>query len=363
MESRIRERLQDLATDAPSGSVAPPILLQRARHRAARTLAAGALALGLLALGLVAGVRTFANSSTQPASEPSGPTRTPGLGVSDTVSVSATQGFTDTGITISQGEVLSLAATGRVAYSSGHSVGPQGVGFKKPECSQAQSGSTFAGPGLPCWSLIGRIGARGQVFYVGPSLHIVSPAAGELFLGYNDNAYGGNSGAFSASISQAAANASFEQPVLAAGTSSTECGTSIPDWVIAGCVNLNTGGADSGTQWIDLNANEASRRGSMTQILPLSTGTYSLHFAFAGNTSDACGGQGIKTMTLLIDGQQIGAWSVDTTGSGPNPAWVQEQKDFTVSGAGQPTSIEFHSTTHENCAGPAIDSVRLVKLG
>jgi len=366
MDGRIRERLNDLATDAPSGRLVPPIVVRRARRRVARNVTACVLALGLLAVGFAVGVRTLTNSSTLPASKPSsGPTGTTRLSVSSpSVNVPATQAFTDTGIAISQHEVFSVTATGTASYSTGHNVGPQGVGFKKFACTHAQSIAAFTAPGLRCWSLIGRIGTRGVVFYVGPSSHVEAPVAGELFLGFNESFYGDNSGAFTATISQALTNGSFEQPVLPAGTWSTECGTAIPDWVIGGgCVDLSTGGSASGKQWIDLNDSEGAPPGSMTQTLPLSAGTYGLRFAFAGNTSERCGGQGIKTLALLIDGHQIGRWSIDTTGPSLRLAWVKAHKNFTVSSPGQATSIEFLSTTHDNCAGPAIDSVRLVKLG
>jgi len=365
MDGRLRERLQDLATNAPSGASAPPILVRRARRRIARNVAAGTLALSMLAFGLVAGVRLFASSPTIPADKPAvGPSGNSDSNISSpAVNVPADHAFTDTGTTISQGEVFSVTATGAATYRVGHTIGPQGVAVKKPACAYAQSKVTLTAPGLRCWSLIGRIGTSGVVFYVGPSLHVDAPVAGELFLGFNDSSYGDNSGAFSATISQGLTNGSFEEPVLPAGTWSTECRRMIPAWVIGGgCVNLSTGGSDSGNQWIDLNDSEWARPGSMTQTLPLSAGTYGLRFAFAGNTSKRCGGQGIKTLALLIDGHRIGTWSIDTTGPSLRLAWAQEHKDFTVSSPGR-TKIEFLSTTHHNCAGPAIDDVRLVNLG
>jgi len=278
------------------------------------------------------------------------------------VRVPATQAFTSTGITLTKGEVFSVDATGTPSYRPGSTAGPKGVAFKKGTCAAAQSAHHFTAPGLRCWSLIGRIGTTGVIFYVGPSFHLQAPVAGALYFGFNDSIYSDNSGAFVAAINPALSNGSFEQPVLPAGTWSTECGTAIPAWVIGGgCVDLNTGGAATGNQWIDLNDSESSPPGSMTQALPLSAGTYSLHFAFSGNSTGACGGQGIKTMTLLVDGRQIGTYSFDTSGGQSN--WIQEHPDFTVSSRKQPTTIEFLSTTQENCAGPAIDSVLLVDLG
>jgi hypothetical protein len=117
--------------------------------------------------------------------------------------VPATQAFTDTGIRISQGEVFSVTATGIASHRPGFTVGPQGVAFNEGTCAKAQSGSTFTAPGLRCWSLIGRIGTSGVIFYVGPSFHLEAPFAGELFLGFNDSYDRDNSGAFSATISAA----------------------------------------------------------------------------------------------------------------------------------------------------------------
>ena len=49
--------------------------------------------------------------------------------------------------------------------------------------------------------LIGKIGIKGQPFFVGSNLSIIANAEGELFLGINDNDLKNNSGEFSVTIS------------------------------------------------------------------------------------------------------------------------------------------------------------------
>jgi hypothetical protein len=53
---------------------------------------------------------------------------------------------------------------------------------------------------LPCWSLIGRVGPSGAPFEVGSKITMTAAAAGEFYLGVNDNFFGDNSGAWSATI-------------------------------------------------------------------------------------------------------------------------------------------------------------------
>ena len=174
----------------------------------ARNVAVGAIALGLLAFGLVAGVRTLTDSPTlpagKPAPRPTGTTGTTPHVSGPTVRVRATQAFTGTGIRIRQGEVFSVVATGTASYRPGDTVGPGGVAFNQGTCAGAQSRhhNRFTAPGLACWSLIGRIGTGGVIFFIGPSFHVQAPVAGELFLGFNDSLYSDNSGGFRATISK-----------------------------------------------------------------------------------------------------------------------------------------------------------------
>jgi WD40 repeat protein len=69
-ETEIRERLFDLADDAPEGFTAPPQLLRRARRRAVVTLTSSALVVIALIAGGIAGVRWFGSFERRPAVRP-----------------------------------------------------------------------------------------------------------------------------------------------------------------------------------------------------------------------------------------------------------------------------------------------------
>jgi len=75
MEPKIRERLNDLATEAPKGLEVPRTLVRRARRRMALTVAASACAVAIVAVGAFAGARALGNDTLQPA------TPTPSLGI------------------------------------------------------------------------------------------------------------------------------------------------------------------------------------------------------------------------------------------------------------------------------------------
>ena len=70
-EPEIRQRLFDLADDAPKGVAMPPQLLRRARRRAALTLASSAAIVLALVAGGISGVRWLGTSERQPAVRPS----------------------------------------------------------------------------------------------------------------------------------------------------------------------------------------------------------------------------------------------------------------------------------------------------
>jgi hypothetical protein len=115
-----------------------------------------------------------------------------------TYSVPATQPWSDTGLTVRSGLLVTIAATGTIQVNlGGTSQTPNGQGGS-PGCV---GDSTFTAPGLACWSLIGRID-NGAPFEVG-TLHSFSvPAGGHLYLGVNDqvNGFWDNSGSWTATI-------------------------------------------------------------------------------------------------------------------------------------------------------------------
>ena len=67
METKIRERLLDLAMEAPKGIDVPPTLGPRAHRRMALTLAACVCVVAVVAAGTFVGARLLGNGSTQPA--------------------------------------------------------------------------------------------------------------------------------------------------------------------------------------------------------------------------------------------------------------------------------------------------------
>jgi hypothetical protein len=106
------------------------------------------------------------------------------------ISVSPRQQWTSTGLTVRKGEVLSFNTSGEiqlsgdsadVATSAGSKTGRRATGAPLP--------SALAG------ALIGRIGT-GQAFAIGNQTTVAMPAAGQLFLGINDDGFDDNQGEF-----------------------------------------------------------------------------------------------------------------------------------------------------------------------
>lgn len=117
------------------------------------------------------------------------------------VSIGPTKAFTDTGAQVSTGEQLDIVSTGTITWSTSCSSNckatPNGTPWSA--CSTTPGGP-FTAPGLPCWSLIGKIGTTGAPFEVGSELKFSAPASGELYLGVNDNYYPDNSGTWKSTI-------------------------------------------------------------------------------------------------------------------------------------------------------------------
>jgi hypothetical protein len=165
-------------------------------------------ATALLILSMVAA--TGPANASQAASNTGAITRmnasvTVASAASTIIFVRASQSFTDTGVNLTQGQHVSITATGRARYSSGSpTVSAAGLRFTNPACTGAQYAGAaaipFVAPGLPCYSLIGRIGNTPIIFEVGKSCTLVAPQNGELYLGFNDSYYGDNSGGFTAVI-------------------------------------------------------------------------------------------------------------------------------------------------------------------
>lgn len=112
------------------------------------------------------------------------------------LSVSLDRPWTDTGVYLAQGQPVTVTARGTMNWYTGSCNG---------KCLSTPAGIPCPGGGperlgLTCLSLIGLVGVSGRPFYVGDSLTFTAPAAGELFLGVNDDNVADNTGDWTATI-------------------------------------------------------------------------------------------------------------------------------------------------------------------
>jgi hypothetical protein len=118
----------------------------------------------------------------------------------DGIRVPANQQWTATGVTVRQGERIRFQTTGQIQLSN------------DPKDIAASAGSLITRkaanaplPGNLAGALIGRIGAAGQPFAIGDQTEVAMPAAGQLFLGINDDVVNDNRGEFRVEIRRAGA--------------------------------------------------------------------------------------------------------------------------------------------------------------
>jgi hypothetical protein len=132
--------------------------------------------------------------SDVPGGAAAAPTTLPGT-VPGKIQVLGRQQWTRTGVYVKQGERVFISASGEVRLS------------EDPSDTATPFGSTKQryAPGAPlprelAGALIGRIG-NGRPFGLGnPNAQVPMPAAGELWLGVNDDATGDNEGAFTVEV-------------------------------------------------------------------------------------------------------------------------------------------------------------------
>lgn len=125
----------------------------------------------------------------------SSPQTVSGLGSPRMIQVPANQAWTATGAFLRAGSVVAISATGTASMGGGSPpMPPEG---RPPDCG-GRGG--FPAGDLPCWSLIGRVGEQGPVFYVGSGTTLRVPKDGQLFLGVNDDQLGDNSGYWTATV-------------------------------------------------------------------------------------------------------------------------------------------------------------------
>ena len=113
------------------------------------------------------------------------------------ISVSAKQAWTATGLTVRKGEVLSINATGEVQLSTDTNDVATPFGSKS-----GRKATNAPLPSTPAGALIGRIGANGQPFGIGSGVQVPMPAAGQLFLGINDDGFEDNQGEYRVDVTR-----------------------------------------------------------------------------------------------------------------------------------------------------------------
>jgi choice-of-anchor C domain-containing protein len=164
------------------------------------------------------------------------------------------------------------------------------------------------------------------------------------------------------------ANGGFDPPgseivqsfdTLSGTTGSVKLGAG---WTItAGSVDLvgpSSGQAAEGVQFVDLNGNNTSGVGAISQAVPTLSGhMYRLSFRLAGNPN---GPPAVKSLTASF-GATTRDFTFDTTGhSNTNLGWVEKTVDALSCDQTLPLTLQ---TTTEGIRGPNVDAVSVVDLG
>lgn len=112
-----------------------------------------------------------------------------------TIRVAANQAWTDTGITVNQGDRVAFQASGEINYgrSPGQTATPDGGADRR---------ANYPDPTVPVGALLGRIG-NSAPFAIGMQTQpLAMPASGRLMIGVNDNELADNSGFFSVVVAK-----------------------------------------------------------------------------------------------------------------------------------------------------------------
>jgi len=111
-----------------------------------------------------------------------------------TVTVNANSPWTDTGIEVRRNQEVRFRASGKVRWGPSRSDGPGGEGGNHYNAGRPL-------PDRPAASLIGRIGDRDDVFFVGDDSGVIRARdSGRLYLGVNDDYLLDNSGSFRVTV-------------------------------------------------------------------------------------------------------------------------------------------------------------------
>jgi hypothetical protein len=110
------------------------------------------------------------------------------------VSVDARNDWTDTGIEVQAGQRIRFSASGEVRWGPGRKDGPGGEGGSHSNANRPM-------PSRPGAALIGRVGARNDLFFIGDDQgEIRVRNSGRLYLGVNDDYLQDNSGSFRVTV-------------------------------------------------------------------------------------------------------------------------------------------------------------------
>jgi hypothetical protein len=123
-----------------------------------------------------------------------GNANTVGIPEGQGIAVSGTQQWTPTGIVVRKGEVLTFDTTGEVRLSTD---GSDMAGSAGSKAQRKAPGAPL--PDALAGALIARVG-NGAPFPIGDQKQVTVPAAGQLFLGINDDHVADNSGGFRVNV-------------------------------------------------------------------------------------------------------------------------------------------------------------------
>jgi hypothetical protein len=116
--------------------------------------------------------------------------------------ISSTQTWTDTKVTLDEGQIVRVEATGFAHFGADPiaEVKPNGLAWGRECFKLAPTRADFPAPGLRCWSLIATVG-NSEPQEVGALGTVKAKADGKLFLGVNDNYLNDNHGVWPVTIS------------------------------------------------------------------------------------------------------------------------------------------------------------------
>ena len=112
------------------------------------------------------------------------------------VRVNGNQAWTDTGITVKEGDRIVFNASGQIAFGRGAGQ------TSDPNGNPAEHRANYPDPSVPVGALLGKIG-NSAPFAIGMQTQPLGmPASGRLMLGINDNELGDNSGFYTVTVTR-----------------------------------------------------------------------------------------------------------------------------------------------------------------